>query len=64
MPSADGQVTVFNAGNIFGDTATDSLQALAAIPNLPTWLTPVGQGYRYVANSEVGPEHRVQLPAA
>jgi hypothetical protein len=46
-------VTVFNAGNIFADTATDSLQVLAVIPGLPAWLTPVGQGYRYVANSEL-----------
>ena len=52
MPSADAQVTIFNAKDIFGDTATDSLQALATIPGLPAWLTPVGQGYRYEGDAK------------
>ena len=32
-----------------GDTATGTLQALAAIPNVPEWLTSVGQAYRFGA---------------
>ncbi|MBN1890565.1 MAG: VCBS repeat-containing protein [Thermoflexales bacterium] len=50
VASGDGQVTVFNTQDIFADTGTVSLQALNSLPNLPTWLTPVGQGYRFVSD--------------
>ena len=47
--SGDGQVTIFNLEDIFADTGTVSLQAINAVPNLPTWVTQVGQGYRFSA---------------
>jgi hypothetical protein len=50
VASGDGQVTVFNTQDIFADTGTVSLQALNTLPNLPAWLTPVGQGYRFVSD--------------
>jgi hypothetical protein len=50
IASSDGQVSIFNVKDILGDTGTDSLQALATVPNLPDWLTPVGKGYRFVAS--------------
>ena len=43
-------MSIFNVKDILGDTGTDSLQALATVPNLPDWLTPVGKGYRFVAS--------------
>ena len=52
MGSSDGQVTIFNRRNVLDDTGTLSLEALAVIPDLPEWLTPVGRGYRFVANSQ------------
>ncbi len=53
MGSSDGQVTIFNRSNVLDDTGTLSLEALAVIPGLPEWLTPVGRGYRFIANSKV-----------
>ncbi|MBN1887877.1 MAG: VCBS repeat-containing protein [Thermoflexales bacterium] len=47
--SGDGQVTIFNTQDIFADTGTVSLQALGSLPDLPAWLTLVGQGYRFVS---------------
>ena len=51
IASSDGQVSIFNKRDILGDTGTDSLQALATVPHLPDWLTPVGKGYRFVAGN-------------
>ena len=48
--SGDGQVTIFNLEDVFAETGTVSLQALNAIPDLPTWVTQVGQGYRFRAD--------------
>ena len=53
ISSAEGQVTIYNVTNIFADTGTASLQALASLPELPIWLSPVGQGYRFAASEEV-----------
>jgi hypothetical protein len=53
MPSGDGRVTIVNASDIYSDTGTSSLQVLASIPNLPSWLTPVGQAYRYEGRDDV-----------
>ncbi len=49
VASSDGQVTIFNREDVMADTATGTLQALAAIPMVPQWLTPVGQAYRFEA---------------
>ncbi len=49
IASSDGQATIYNREDALADTATGSLQALAAIPTVPEWLTPVGQAYRFVA---------------
>ncbi|MGB0383849.1 MAG: FG-GAP repeat domain-containing protein [Ardenticatenaceae bacterium] len=46
VASGDGQVTIFNTIDPFGETGTSALQALTTLPNLPAWLTPVGQGYQ------------------
>lgn len=58
VASGDGQVTIFNLEDIFADTGTVSLQALNDLPGLPLWLTPVGQGYRFVSD-EVFPRAMV-----
>ena len=49
ISSEDGQVAVYNSGDILGDPGTLSLQALAKPPNLPAWLTTVGRAYRFEA---------------
>ncbi len=49
VASSDGQATIYNREDALADTATGTLQALAAIPTVPEWLTPVGQAYRFVA---------------
>ena len=51
VASGDGQVTLFNLDDFFAETGILSLQALPALPQLPAWLTPVGQGYRVVGAS-------------
>lgn len=53
VTSGDGAVTVYNRDNVFGETGTFSLQALATMPNLPSWMNPVGQGYRFVATRPI-----------
>lgn len=53
VASGDGQVTIFNVDNIFADTGTASLQALSHLPDLPAWLTAVGQGYRFLSAEAV-----------
>jgi len=50
VASGDGQVTIFNTDNFFAEAGTTSLQALSELPHLPSWLTPVGKGYRFVAS--------------
>ena len=44
--SGNGQVTLFDIDHMFGDTPPYTLQSLPSIPNLPSWLTPVGEAYR------------------
>lgn len=53
VASGDGAVTVYNRDNVFGETGTFSLQALATLPNLPSWMNLVGQGYRFVATRPI-----------
>jgi hypothetical protein len=53
IASSDGQVSIFNVKDILGDTGAYSLQALATVPNLPDWLTPVGKAYRFDAGKPV-----------
>ena len=45
VASGDGQVTIFNAVDPFGETGISALQSLSHLPNLPAWFTLVGQGY-------------------
>ncbi len=55
ISSADGGVTIFNRSSaLTGDPGVESLEALPGAPNLPAWLTPVGQAHRFVA-SEAAP---------
>jgi hypothetical protein len=53
VASADGQVTIFNNRDLFGETSTTSLEALVRIKGLPDWLTPVGQAYRFISGREI-----------
>jgi len=46
VASGDGQVVIFNVQDPFGETGTSAIQALTTLPNLPSWLTQVGQAYR------------------
>ncbi|MGB0384928.1 MAG: FG-GAP repeat domain-containing protein [Ardenticatenaceae bacterium] len=46
MTSAEGQLTVFNVDNPYGQTGTSAFQTLNSVPNLPSWFTVVGHGYR------------------
>ncbi|MCB0190228.1 MAG: hypothetical protein KDE31_38410, partial [Caldilineaceae bacterium] len=48
--SGDGKVTIYNVDNLLADPGVSSIQALATLPDLPSWLTPVGMGY-YIALS-------------
>ena len=43
--SGDGQLTVFNVNDPYGETGVSALQSLSVVPDLPSWLTLVGQGY-------------------
>jgi uncharacterized repeat protein (TIGR01451 family) len=52
VASGDGQVTIWNAEDLFADMGAVSLQALGSLPHLPAWLAPVGQGYRFVAEDD------------
>jgi hypothetical protein len=53
MSSEDGGVTIFNRTSaLTGDSGVQSLEALPKPPGLPTWLTPVGQAYRFVAAND------------
>ena len=51
--SADGQVTIFNVADVMADPGTISLQALPVAPDVPSYLTPVGQAYRLIASDAV-----------
>ncbi len=50
VSSADGHVTIFSLKDMLCDTDTATLQSLSSLPELPNWLTPVGQGYRYLSS--------------
>jgi len=52
VASGDGKVTIFNLNDILDETGVASLQTLASLPQVPLWLTPVGQGYRLVMKAE------------
>jgi hypothetical protein len=47
--SSDGQVSLFNLEDTFGGTLSYTLETLTLLPELPIWLTPVGQAYRVKA---------------
>lgn len=49
--SGNGQVTLFDIEYMFGDTPPYTLQSLSGVPNLPTWLTPVGEAYRVLTDT-------------
>ena len=53
VASTDGQVTIFNTRDLFGETSTTSLEALVRIKGLPSWLTPVGQAYRFISGRDI-----------
>ena len=52
MSSAEGQLTVFNVDNPYGDTGISAFQTLNSVPNLPTWFTIVGHGYRVTLDED------------
>ncbi|MBN1877357.1 MAG: VCBS repeat-containing protein [Anaerolineae bacterium] len=47
VTSADGQAIIYNIENILAPDINYTLQTLALPPDLPTWLTPVGQAYHF-----------------
>jgi len=47
VASGDGRATIFNLADLLGETGAAALQGVAALPAVPLWLTPVGQGYRF-----------------
>ena len=59
ISSADGQVILFNTDDILGGNAATVLQVLNSPPNLPPWLTVVGQAYRYDTNAATGGDNFV-----
>ena len=50
--SGDGQLTVFNVNDPYGETGISALQSLATVPTLPSWLTLVGQAYVVVETAD------------
>lgn len=49
VASGDGRVTIFNLGDILGDSGATSLQAISSLPQAPLWLSNVGKAYRFIA---------------
>lgn len=49
VQSANGQVSVFDMDNILGPTPPYILQSIATPPDLPSWLTPLGQAYQFIS---------------
>ena len=60
VASSDGQVIIFSLENLFDDVVTHSLQSLASLPDLDSWLTPVGQAYRFTADGDL-PESSISF---
>jgi hypothetical protein len=54
MHSTDGQVSIYALDDLFGGNSQVNLQALAAVPELPVWLTPVGRAYRVTVEGALG----------
>ncbi len=48
VASGDGKVTIFNVDDVLGDVGASALQALATLPDVPLWITPIGKGYRFI----------------
>ncbi|MCB0032859.1 MAG: hypothetical protein KDE51_02475, partial [Anaerolineales bacterium] len=61
LASPDGQVILYNVDNILAGNVASSLQILSAAPELPTWLTPVGQVYRYTTQKNEGDNLVIQF---
>jgi hypothetical protein len=53
MTSRDAQVTIFDIEHILGGHPAYALQSLSVPPNLPLWLTQIGQAYRFSAADEL-----------
>ena len=51
--SSDGKVTILNLNDPLADTGSMVLQAVLDLPNRPSWLTPVGAGYRFKASNDL-----------
>jgi len=52
IASSDGRVTIFNLDDILGDTGASALQSLTTLPELPLWVTQVGNGYRFIGTKD------------
>ncbi|MGB1253280.1 MAG: hypothetical protein ACPG8W_21895, partial [Candidatus Promineifilaceae bacterium] len=53
IASPDGQVVIFNTDNLLGYPAPSVLQTVNVPPDLPSWLTPVGEAMRYQTDRPV-----------
>lgn len=51
--STDGQVMLFPLDNPFADTTVYNLQKMTFAPDLPSWLTPIGQAYRVEVDGDM-----------
>ena len=46
LTTANGQITLFALDNMFGDTPPYSIQSLPNQLDLPSWITPISDGYQ------------------
>lgn len=51
MTTPDGQVKIYNVDDILGLSPPSKLEPLVSPPNLPSWLTLVGNAYEYSFSS-------------
>lgn len=49
--SLDGQVSVFAPEEVFSNNADYLLQRIDILPNLPSWTSPIGNAYRFEAET-------------
>ena len=61
LASPDGQLILFNVSNVLDNVPSTNLQKLSGRSSLPDWFTPVGNIYRYEANTTSNPQIAMQI---
>lgn len=51
--SADAQLLIYNNRGFFEDNGVETLRLLSGVPNLPSWMVRVGQGYEVTFSESV-----------